>query len=246
MPEYSYIGKGKVFLAKRKDDKLRFVGNCDKVEMSFNEETKELKDFTQAGGGVVNSVSRIDKIEISLNLFDFSPENLSMAVYGESDTLASGHISGESVTAFKNHLLRLQRSHIKSAIVTDNVTGDVYQENRDYQVTNAGLWIPETTTIPNVTKVNVDYDYGATDVIQALMNSGDEYHLVFDGLNEAQSGKKVVLDVYRVKFTPAASLSFIGEDFGNIEMKGIALSDNNRTGSGVSRYFKVEMEPLYA
>ncbi len=79
-------------------------------------------------------------------------------------------------------------------------------------------------------------------MIQALVNSGDEYHFLFDGLNEAQSGKKVVLDIFKVKFTPASSLSFIGDDFGSLELKGIALADVTKTGQGTSSYFKVEME----
>lgn len=58
--------------------------------------------------------------------------------------------------------------------------------------------------------------------------------------------KKVVLDIYKVKFTPASSLSFIGDDFGSLELKGIALVDTTKTGLGTSPYFKVKMEQLNA
>ncbi len=242
MPEYSYIGKGKMYLAKRDDEKLRFVGNSDKVELSFTEETKELKDFTQSGGGVANSVSRIDKVEVGLNLFDYSPENLALAVFGQSSTIAAGSIKGERHTVFKGHLTRLQHSHISKVIVKDDVDGTLYQEGSDYEVVNSGIIILEDGKIKDNVAVKIDYAYGESDVIQALVNSGDEYRFVFDGLNEAQSGKKVVLEIHRVKFTPAASLAFIGDDFGSIEITGTALSDNSKTGLGISRYFKVEME----
>jgi hypothetical protein len=246
MPEYSYIGKGKVFLAKRGEDKLRFVGNSDKVELSFTEETKELKDFSQAGGGVANSVSRIDKVEIGLNLFDYSPENLALAIFGQSNTVAAGTVKGEHHTAFKGYLIRLLHSHINKVIVKNEIDGTFYKEGMDYEVFNSGIMILDSGKIENNIALKIDYDYGASDVIQALVNSGDEYHFVFDGLNEAQSGKKVVLEIYRVKFTPAASLSFIGDDFGSIEITGTALSDNSKTGLGISRYFKVEMEQNHA
>jgi len=246
MTEYSYIGKGKVFLANRQDGKLRFVGNSDKVELSFTEETKELKDFTQAGGGVANSVSRIDKVEVGLNLFDYSPENLALAVFGQSTIINAGNVKGERHTVFKGHLARLQHSHISRLFVKNEIDGTLYQESNDYEVLNSGIMILEKGKIEDNTAVTIDYDYGASDIIQALVNSGDEYRFVFDGLNEAQSGKKVVLEIYRVKFTPAASLSFVGDDFGNIEITGTALSDNTKTGSGISRYFKVEMEQAHA
>lgn len=242
MGEYSYIGKGKVYLSKRGTDKLRFVGNCEKVELSFNEETKELKDFTQAGGGVANSVSRIDKVELGLNLFDYSPENLSLAMFGESSNVAAGGITSETHTLNKNHLTKLNHSHVSNVVVTDSLTSSSYQQDVDYEVVNAGIIPTELGSITDGTEVLIDYDYGASDIIHALMNSGDEYHFVFDGLNEAQSGKKVVLEVYRVKFTPAASLSFISDDFASIEITGTALSDSSIVGNGLSKYFKVEME----
>lgn len=242
MAEYSYIGKGKVFLARRGDNRLRFVGNSDKVELSFTEETKELKDFTQAGGGIANSLSRIDKVEVALNLFDYSPENLSLAVFGEANIRAAGNVTNEPHTLFKNNLTRFQNSHISNVVVTDDVSNIVYQQGIDYEILNSGIFVLATGSILDNTAVTVDYQYGATNVIQALVNSGNEYRFVFDGLNEAQSGKKVVLDVHRVKFTPAATLSFLGDEFGSIEMTGTALSDNTKTGAGISRFFKVEME----
>ncbi len=242
MGEYSYIGKGKVYLAKHGTSKLRFVGNCEKVELSFTEETKELKDFTQAGGGVANSVSRIDKVELGLNLYDYSVENLSMAMFGESSSTSAGNIVAEAHTLYKNHLLKLVRSHVSNVVVTDSLSGTTYQQDIDYEVVNAGIIPTDSGGIADNTEVTVDYDYGAINIIHALMNSGDEYQFVFDGLNEAQSGKKVVLEVHRVKFTPAATLSFIGDDFASIEMSGTALSDNSIVGSGLSKYFKVEME----
>lgn len=242
MAEHTYIGKGKVFLAKRQDDKLRFVGNSDKVELSFSEETKEIKDFTQAGGGTANSVSRIDKVEIGLNLFDFSPENLALAVFGEASQASAGTVVAESHMLYKNRLARLKHSHISRVVVKDAITDKTYQEGIDFEVLNSGVFVLELGTIEDGTQVIIDYAYGASNVIQALVNSGDEYRFVFDGLNEARSGKKVVLEVYRVKFTPASSLSFIGDDFGNIEINGTALSDNSKTGLTISRFFKVEME----
>ncbi len=242
MPDYSYIGKGKVFLAKLGEDKLRFVGNCEKVELSFSEETKELKDFTHAGGGIANSVSRIDKVEVALNLFDYSPENLAMAVFGESNSVDSGRITGEAHIAYKNHLIKLERSRVTKVSVKDTKGDKTYIEGTDYEVLNAGIMILENGKILDRTSLTIDYDYGAVNVIHALMNSGNEYRFVFDGLNEAQSGKAVVLDIHRVKFTPAASLSFISDDFGSIEITGTALADISKTALGISRYFKVEME----
>lgn len=190
MREYSYIGKGKVFLAKRNEGKLRFVGNCDKVELSISEETHELKNSMQAGGGVVNSVSRVDKVEIALNLFDYSPMNLALAMYGEASNVAGGEIVGEAHVGHKNNLIKLANSHIRQVVVTDANKDMTYQEGMDYETLSSGIFITEKGRIADNTSLVINYRYVSTDVIQALVNSGDEYHFLFDGLNEAQSGKK--------------------------------------------------------
>ena len=167
-------------------------------------------------------------------------------MYGEASNVAGGDIIGESHVGHKNHLIKLAHSHIRQVVVMDANKDITYQEGSDYEVLSSGIFITENGRIADGSNLIINYHYVSADVIQALVNSGDEYHFLFDGLNEAQSGKKVVLDIFKVKFTPASSLSFIGDDFGSLELKGIALVDTAKTGLGTSPYFKVEMEQLNA
>lgn len=64
---------------------------------------------------------------------------------------------------------------------------------------------------------------------------------MFDGLNEAQSGKPVSVTLYRVKFSPTAGLDLIGDDFNKMDIKGAVLQDTSITGTGLSQYIKIAM-----
>lgn len=74
MTDYSYIGVGKLHLrVAGASAPLAFVGNCSALNFAVTEETKELKDYTQAGGGTYNEVRRVEAVECQMTLHDLSP-----------------------------------------------------------------------------------------------------------------------------------------------------------------------------
>ena len=76
-----------------------------------------------------------------------------------------------------------------------------------------------------------------TDTIQALVNAAKEYDVVFNGLNEARSGKAVTFHGFRWKMGPAATIDLIGNDFGKLDLTGKLLADQTITTAGLSKYF---------
>lgn len=249
MADYSYIGKGSLYIRKKgAASKMYSVGNVSKLEFSVSEEKKELKNFQSAGGGLANSLSRIDKVEASLTLHDLSPENLAMALYGSTTAVAAGAVTDESHTAYLGGLVRLDNlpDLTQSITVTDGTGTTTYVQDTDYTLTRAGILILSTGSIPDASAILVDYTKLAGNVVQALTDSAAEWELVFDGLNEAQSGKAVVIDVFRLKFGPPSGIGFIADDFAGMEMKADVLADTSITGTGLSQYFKVEAASLVA
>ena len=111
-----------------------------------------------------------------------------------------------------------------------------------YQVTPGGIWVPDTATFAQISATQgvaalVDYTYSAQNVVQALVNAGLEYQMRFVGLNEAQSGKPVIVDVHKQRFGPGAELALITDDYGAIALKADVLKDTLVTGAGLSQYF---------
>ena len=71
---------------------------------------------------------------------------------------------------------------------------------------------------------------------------GKDYELLFDGLNEARSGKRTRVRAWRVKVGALAQLALIGEEYAAMEVTGKLLKDTSITGAGLSQYFQIDLE----
>lgn len=111
----------------------------------------------------------------------------------------------------------------------------------DYTVSAGGILLTSTARITDGQAFSIDYTKDAGNIIQALVSTAQEYELLFDGLNEALSGKPVIIKVHRHKFGAAPNLSWIGEDYAGLELTGKVLKDTTITGTGLSQYYTVTM-----
>lgn len=242
MADYSYLGSGKVYLREiGAAAGLVEIGNASSLSFSVSEETKELKDYTQAGGGTFNEVRRISAVECSITMNELSPANLARALYGSATAITTGTVTDESHPgAYKGALV--PTTYLATSITTVKVGAVTKTLGTDYEVRNGGIYIVPTGTIVDNDTVLITYTKAASDVVQALVNSGKEYELVFDGLNEARSGKKTRVNAYRVKIGAAQNLGFIGEEYAALEVTGKLLKDTSITGAGLSQYFKADIQ----
>jgi hypothetical protein len=243
MADYSYLGAGKVWLEDLSGTAgLIQAGNCSALTFGVSEDTKELKDFTQPGGGTYNEVRRISAVEMSSTMHDLSGPNIARAVYGANTTVASAAVTAEAHTVKAlGSLITCDFLPTTAAIVVKK-GATTYVENTDYTREPSGIVPKVGGTMVAADAITFDYQKAAQDVVQALVNSGKEYRVVFDGLNEARSGKKTRIIAHRVKIGALASLGLIGEDYGAMECTGKLLKDTSITGAGISQYFKVEIE----
>lgn len=244
MADYSYLGSGRAYLREiGGNGGLVDVGNASALAFTVTEETKELLDYTQPGGGTYNEVKRIRAVECSMTIHDINAANLSRALYGTASTVTTSTVTDEAhndviIGAFR------PTTHLPSAITAVKKGATTLVANSDYEVRPGGI-VPlsgGTNTLVNGDDLTITYTKADADVVQALTNSSKEYELVFDGLNEARSGKRTRVTAYRVKVGALASLSLIGEEYAAMEVTGKLLKDTSKTGAGVSQYFKVEIQ----
>lgn len=121
-----------------------------------------------------------------------------------------------------------------------SATGTVYQAGTHYETTNIGLRIISDVFADGL-PVKVDYVPVPQVNLEALTSTGQEFRMVFDGLNEAQSGKPVKVRALRFKPSPTQGLDWIGDEFAEMTIEGGLLADPSVTGAGVSRFMKVQM-----
>jgi hypothetical protein len=107
MADFSYIGVGKLYgrIAGSNAGLLHF-GNVSALAFAITEEKKELKDYTQGGGGVYNSVTRIDSVELSMTAHDLNADNMAMATFGVAGAITAGSVTDEAAgAAYKSALI---------------------------------------------------------------------------------------------------------------------------------------------
>lgn len=240
----TFIGKGEIHLqARTEGSPLLPVGNCSELTVSFEEDSKSALDFTSPGGGEANSLTRITQFTGNIKHLDISADNLALALRGAVEQVAGGtEVTAEDIPAVGvvDELIPFAflPDQNQAITVTDKESAASLASGTDYEVTRVGIRILDGTNI-GATGVTVSYTKAKQEIMQALVAAGQEFKLVFNGLNEAQSGKAVNITIHRVKFSPAQGLSFIGDDFAEMDTGFNALSDGNINGDGVSKYMKV-------
>lgn len=243
--QVSYIGKGEVFIQKRgtAGAKMVPIGNCSALQFGIAEEKKKLNDYTRTGGGLLDSLTMIQSVTASMSVSNLSPENLALATRGTTSAVASATVTDEAhADILLGSLIRLAKVPDVTATVTVKKGATVIASAGNWEINGAGLWIAAAPAdlLAN-DGITVSYTALAGDVVQAMTTSNEEYTLIFSGLNEARSGKPVIVTVHRLKFSPAASLDWIADDFGQLKMSADVLADATVTGSGLSKYLKIEM-----
>ncbi|EQM69997.1 hypothetical protein QYE80_27240 [Pseudomonas tohonis] len=235
-----YIGTGMQYLEDLDIPAgLLEVGNCS--ELSYEAATNDIKiqDYTRPGGGNAKTVKRIEGVTVKYKAHSYNIANISRAIYGASTRVDSGTVTGEGHKAFPGGLILLKNPGASDVVIkAGSVTWD---EGVDYEFTDAGL--PKIKAeggkaLAAGTDITVDYSHGAHVVIQGLVNSGRRYRHVFVGLNEADTGRPVVIELYRVVHSPS-SLQMISNDFGGMDFTADLEKDGSK-GAGLSQYMVVK------
>lgn len=239
----TYLGVGKVYLALyASTDPLLFVGNVSQLDLGVEEDEQSLRDYTQPGGGEYDNVRRVSSVTLAMTQWDLSKENLSRALRGSSSSLAGAAITDEAVVARLGGLVELARlpDPAVALTVTNTAGSTTYLLGTDYERTPSGFIPLESGAITEAQALEVSYTALATDVVEALRSADQSYRLVFEGLNEAESGRAVVVRINRAKFGPLQNLPLIGDGFASITVNGSVLADPAVTAVGRSKYFRIE------
>lgn len=94
----SFVGKGTVYLALVGVGILADVGNCSKLDFTINETTKDLPDYQSAGGGSAAYYTRVDHVEVAMDLRVVNPDNLALAYHGSVTPVAAATAQTKTLT----------------------------------------------------------------------------------------------------------------------------------------------------
>jgi len=239
---YPYLGSGKIYArVAGASAGLMYIGNASKLELAVAEDKQKLKDFSKPGGGTYATVSRVSEATLSMTLADLNKTNVARALFGTESAIVGAAVVDEVVTAYKSAIVPLLHPNPTTVTVTDSTAVTTFSAVTDYEVRAGGIYILPTGTITDAQSLKVDYTYAAYDKVEAMTSSSITLELHFEGLNEANSGKPVIVDVYRAQLSPTKALSLLGETFAELQVEAEILADTSKTGTGISQYFRVKL-----
>jgi hypothetical protein len=227
------------------------VGNAPVFNLTATETTETVKDYTNPAGGTACTVREIDTIGIDLTLRCHSPRNWSLATSGAGDDqeIASQAIVDEPHVLWPGTVEPLANLIDESvAVVVTSVDGNTtYAPGTDYEVTPAGsIRSLAGTTIPAPTvtlgvgqpNIHVSYTRKSQQLIQLYSKPTPDMSLHFDGYNVAE--KPIVpvhFDLFRVVFGPAATVTVVGDNLAQLELKGTVERDPTRAAGTLDNPF---------
>lgn len=225
------------------------VGNVLSLELSHEEDVQRQPDMTALGGGTYAKVSRVNQATLQMELADWNAVNFARSVFGISSLVASATVSAEPHVAKLGGLVRLAHPVDMAQAVSvkkgNGATPEVFSAVSaagNYEVRPEGIWIFEGaagfTPDGNFT---VDYKNPEYVNVEALTRSAAELELSFAGLNEADSGKPFIVDVWRVSQGLAETLALVQSEITGLSVTAELLSDQAKTGAGISRFYRAQM-----
>ncbi|TWC35055.1 hypothetical protein FBY03_111103 [Pseudomonas sp. SJZ079] len=221
------------------DAPLRDVGDVEQLKVAHRSNSTTWKQHRRPGGGNLARLDILDGADLSVQMQEWTPENQAMVLQGKVIDLPPETVTGEAIVLQPGGLSMTEFPGATSITLTKT------SDSSDIPLTAvtvsaAGVSVPaDSTEITAVTPATIAYTSTQATRIEPLIEAGAEYRLVFDGLNEADSGRPCIVEVFRWKAPPAEELALIdGENPGKLLSKGEILADPAK-GSAESPFYRI-------
>lgn len=228
-----FSGQGKVFVAPLiagVPGEFRWVGNVPDFKPAFDTTKLEHKE-SHSGQRLLDKVLTTEnKATVTMELEDWSPENLALATRGKPQTTASGTVpTGTPETSpailVSGSIWALKHQKVSAVVVKDSSATPVTVDTADYTV-DADFG---TITMVDVTgytlPLTASYSYAQVSNVAFFTQPITEVAVRFEGVNTADSNKKVLVELYRLALDPTKELGLITDEFGKFTLEGSVLLD---------------------
>jgi hypothetical protein len=222
------------------------IGNVLALNLEHTEDVQRQEDYSRLGGGTHAEVRRVTDVKLSMKLADLNLVNLTRATQGTLAGVTGAAVVDEPFTlASLGGLLPLANIAPTSVTVKKGpaaASATVVPMAGNYEIRGEGIYVLETATgVAAADKLWVSYSYGDYATVEALTTKAAELELIFGGMNEAETGKPVVINIWRCSQGVTKQLAMLGTGFNGLDIEGTVLKDPLKTGSGISPYYRARL-----
>ncbi|MGP1066424.1 hypothetical protein ACJ8LR_21895 [Serratia sp. CY56810] len=227
--ETYYYGQGKVFLGRRNAQgqavSLRWIGDVGELQIALTTDSFTHKESYTGQRAPVRRISTGKDGTVTATWFEHSPDNLAILLYGEKVAVPAGTITDEALPAGiqAGDRVTLNHQNVSAVTIADLVEGT------DYKL-DAKFGALEFLTTPATQPLSVNYTHASSVNTSVFTQTPDELFLRYEGINLAENGAAVVVELYRVQYDPASALSLINTDTSlpGLETTATVLLDTER------------------
>ena len=208
----------------------RWVGNVPDFKPAFANTKLDHKESYTGQRLTDKTITTELKSTFSATLEDWSPANMALATRGKVEKTTSGAVTGETSPAALavGESWLLKNSNITSLVITDSAATPATVDPSKYTA-DLAYGTVELNDVTGLTlPLKAAYTKGVVEVVPFFTQGVQEVALLFEGINTADSNKKVRAELYRVALDPTKELGLITENFGQFVIEGTTLIDETK------------------
>lgn len=210
--------------------KLRWVGNVPEATLSLNSESTDKNESYSGQRLQIGRLVTATTASLNMTLDEWSSANLALAFQGAVNNITSGSVTGETFPTglVAGDQVRLAHSFVTGLALTDSAASPATVDPGDYRlVGHAGATVEIVDPTGYTQPFKAAYTYPAVNNIVMFSQPGAEVFVQFDGLN-TETGKPVLIELWRVRFNPVSELGLINAEYGSLSMSAAVLFDPGR------------------
>jgi hypothetical protein len=236
-------GQGKVYAAHRdangKALAFQYLGNVPSFELALNVDVIEHKESTSGQRLLDLRLVTGKKVDLTMNIQEFSPENAALLFQGSVDSLGAGSVTNEQLNGgaalVAGETYALENKDVTALVLTDSTGSPLTLATPTNYIPNLPYGLVQFITGAFVAPVKAAYTKKTGQKSVGLFTLGENIRwLRFLGINTAQKQvsdayKRFVLDLFNVQFDPTSGLGLIQDTVADNEIKGSVLIDPFKT-----------------
>lgn len=219
-------------------------GDADKFELAPKQKFDDIEE-SQTGMGLTSAHIPVStELSCKINLLDIKFSNIEKALWGKHGGSVTGAtVSDEAIKLYPGAYCPLAHPGVSSVVLSTGVL------DTDYTVdsVNGGIQVLDTTTVftdEAGTAATVDYTYATYGgKVEAFVDTQPIFMLRLNGINTANPGQAVIINVHQWAPDMTKMLSMIDKKHVSFELDGMMLQDRTKPRptpeSQLSQFFNI-------
>ena len=236
LPQY-YSGQGRVLTAKRSalGRALQFAlfADCSAVKMPLSADTTDIYEDMTGNKVLAAQIPGQKKSSLTITCKQFTKTSAALGFYSDPISLTTGTVTGEQLPADlqPGDEIGLEHGNVSELVITDStgtpktLTKDTQYKENSLVFGNVGM-LQDKTAGTYQEPLFAAYSYGAADSFPMFTKTPEERYIRIEGLNAAENNAPVLIEVYRGKVQPFASIDWIGQSAANQDLTVGCLFDS--------------------